>query len=928
MRYLLLIALLYAGLTATAQVQTGFSNRMGENTDRGPSLTKIEEKGAEALKEGDEYLAMDYYSRVIAADSNRVTALRGFAEAALRHSALPQARSTNERLLKINPNDEAAKLSLAEIWFREGAYEKAQTQFTSLLSSSDNAVKDAAEKGVEHANWAIVRRDNSDFSKTAILLDSTINTEYSEYMNWPNNDGTFYFSSYKFPFKGDRGDRKRDRRLVKTLLATPVGETFTSAITDYNEDKRHTLHPTLNAAGDMMFYAQGDFINSAEIRCELYMRRKAGGSWGAPQKLGPEINIDGFTSTEPNVGRFPGADLETLFFVSDRPGTKGGRDIWYANILPDGSVAAPVNLNGLNSETDDVTPFYHSATGTMYFSTTGAQTMGGFDVYKSVGSNATWSTPAHLEPPVNSYANDVFFTITGDAAIAYMSSNRFGSANISEEACCYDIFQVPLIKPKMVAVAFNATTKDSLMRTNIRLYEMRDGKPFLVDSAMNIPGAFYPFSVSPGKAYMVIADKPGFKSDTTPFVTPRTVWPGIMSQHLFLTPMKVDLIAKVYDKKTKEPITGATARFVDLGPVAGNTPAPKSNPNGLVSSNPSGNDYYYPLEFDHNYKVYISKNGYTIDSAYVTTKGLKESTTLTADLYLERGVKLEAQVYDVTSRTQVPITGVTFKLFDISKDLKEPRLVAQDLRQLDNDFASVLDYGRRYRVIALKEGFSSDTIDFVVPAVTNKPFELIQKELEIHSLELEKYLPIRLYFDNDYPNPRTLATTTTRLYSQTYFAYYPKKDTFISVYTDKLVGAQKEKAIQALEVFFEDSLKGEWNRLRFFTEVLFDKLKRGEHVEISIKGFASPRAPSGYNKNLTSRRIASIMNHFSSFDGALLKKYIETNQLVVTEVPNGEAQSRPGVADNYFDPRNSVFSPEASKERRVEIVGIEFTKGQ
>ncbi len=68
------------------------------------------------------------------------------------------------------------------------------------------------------------------------------------------------------------------------------------------------------------------------------------------------------------------------------------------------------------------------------------------------------------------------------------------------------------------------------------------------------------------------------------------------------------------------------------------------------------------------------------------------------------------------------------------------------------------------------------------------------------------------------------------------------------------------------------------------------------------------------------------MNHFSDFDGALLKKYIETKQLVVREVPNGEEKSRPNVNDNYFDPRNSVFSPEASKERRVEIIGIEFIR--
>jgi hypothetical protein len=912
-------------LFAQSNLELG-NNRVGENLGRGPSLAKVEEKAEEALKDGDQYLALDYYSRVIAVDSNKISALRGYAQAAFEYASLSQAEWATRRILSLIPKDEEANLFLAEILYREGNYEEAQLKFTVLLSGGSGNQSEMAEKGVEKTSWAISKRDNSDFSQKAILLDTSINTGYSEYMNWPNNDGSFYFSAYKFPFKGDKGDRKRNRYLNKVLEAKPAGgDTFSTALADFNEDKRHTLHPTFNGAGDVMYYAQGDFVNSADIHCELYMRKKEGERWGKPQKLPAAVNIPGFTVTEPNVGKVPGETGETLFFVSDRPGGKGDRDIWYCAILPDGSLSEPQNLEATNTEKDDVTPFYHSFTGTLYFSTAGQQSMGGFDVYKVVGGGIFWSAIEHLEPPVNSYANDVFFTLTKEASVSYLSSNRFGSANISEEACCYDIFQVPLVKSKMVAVTFNAITQDSLPRTNIRLYELVDGKRVLVDSANNIPLAFYPFSVDPGKSYVLIADKTGFKPDTVPFVTPRLAWPGVMSQNLFLTPLKVDLIARVFDKISKEPIIGATARFIDLGPVPDNFPTIAGIGSGKVDKNPGGNEFDYPLEFDHNYKVYISKDGFTTDSAFVTTKGLKENTTIRKDLYLQRGINLEALVYDNTSSNLVPIFGVKFELYEVPKT-GNPILVTEDIRTLDNQFNSVLDYNRRYRIVASKEKFSSDTVDFNVPQLTNKPFETIRQELNIHSLDLEKYLPIRLYYDNDEPNKRTMATTTDKLYSQTYFGYYPQKDTFIAVYTDNLTGIVKEKAIKDLEIFFEDSLKGEWNRLRFFTEVLFEKLKNGDHVDIELKGFASPRAPSGYNKNLTSRRIFCVMNHFSDFDGALLKKYIDTKQLVVREVPNGEEKSRPNVNDNYFDPRNSVFSPEASKERRVEIIGIEFIR--
>jgi tetratricopeptide (TPR) repeat protein len=912
---------------------TGFGNRMGDNLDRGPSLDKIEEKAAESLEEGDEYQAMEYYYRVLSADSNRVSALRGYAKAAYAHAALPQAKWANQRLLALIPNDPDAQFALADIYFSEGRYDEAKEIYNEYLLNTQGQTPDkvqAAQRGVASADWALAEKDKSEFDTEAILLDTSknsVNTTHSEYMNWPRTDGTFLFSSYRFEFENDRGDKHRNRYLVKVMEATPESGNdglYDANTTDFNAEKRHTMHPTYNATGDVMYYAEGDFVNSAEIRSQLYVRRKRpDGTWSAGEKLPPGINVDGYTATEPNVGKAPGSNQEVLYFVSDRPGGKGKRDIWYSFILPNGALTEPANLTAVNTVGDDVTPFYHNATGKLYFSTAGQQTLGGFDVYETVGQGLEWTPARHLAAPVNSSANDVFFTITSDARTAYLSSNRLGSSNISEEACCYDIFQVPLILPQMVAVTFNADTRDSLPNTNIRLYELVDGKPVLRDSAMGIKVPFHPFSVKPGKSYIVVADKPGFKSDTTELIPPRTVWPGILSANLYLPPMKVDLVAKVYDKRSKEPIPGATARFVDLGPVGTLT----SKGAGTVSSNSVGNDYHYDLRFEHRYMVYVSKNGYTIDSTEVSTAGLRETQTLYRDLYILRGLNLEALVFDNTAANNpAPISGVKFELSEAPRS-GEIKPLASEIRPLDNQFNSVLEYSQRYRIIASKEGFSSDTVYFNSPALTGKAFDQIKQELNIRSLELERYLPIRLYFDNDRPDRRSTASTTTTLYSQSYFAYYPRKDTFVSVYTDGLRDGAKLVATQELEVFFEDSVKGEWNRLRTFTEVLFEKLKRGEHVEITLKGFASRRAATDYNKKLTSRRIASVMNHFAEFDGSLLKKYVANGQLVVKEEPNGENASREAkVEPKTSETRNSVFSPTASKERRVEIIGIEFKK--
>jgi hypothetical protein len=914
------------GATALT-AQTGFGNRMGENVDRGPSLAKVEEAANKALEEGDEYLAMDYFSRVVAADSTRESALRGLSTAAFRYSAYPRAKRALTQWLTISPDNAEAKLMLAEIAFREAKYEEAMDQWEDFQANSQGKTPEQlaqANKGINAANSAIQIRNNSEFDRLAILLDSTINTEYSEYANTPSDDGSFTFSTYRFPFKGDRGERYRERQLVKIVEAQPAGTSYTTTLSAVNAEKKHTLHPTFAANGDM-YYAEGEFLNSADIRCDLYRRRRQGDGYGAPEKLA--INTAGYTTTEPNIGRAPGAANEVLYFVSDRVGGQGGRDIWYAQLMADGTLSEAKNLTALNTTQDDVTPYYHNGAGTLYFSTDGRPTLGGFDVYKSVGTESNFLTTSTLAPPVNGAANDVFFTLTPNGTTGYFSSNRYGSDNNSEEGCCYDIFQIALVKPKMVAVTFNADTRDSLSYTRMRLYALVDGQPKLVETIEQVPGAYHPFSISPGVEYMVIAERDGFKPDTNRFQAPRQIWPGIMAQNLYLPPLKVDLIAKVFDTRTKEPIPGATARFLDLGPVLPGKITPKGGGEGRVSSNPTGNDYNYNLEFNHRYMVYISKDGYTVDSTMVTTEGLTESTTIKKDLFITRGVALDALVFDNTTGfdNDVAIKGVTFQLYETPRG-GTPTLVTTDLRELDNNFKSLLEFGKRYTIVANKPGYSTDTVEFNVATLSKKPFELVEQKLHIFSLDLEKYLPIRLYFDNDEPIKRTTAITTDKLYSKTFFEYFPRRDTFIQVYTKGMSSRDKEMAVNELNTFFEDSLEGEWNRLRFFTEVLFTKLRKGDRVEITIKGFASPRAGTAYNQNLTSRRIATIMNHFSDYNGSLLESFVNSGQLVIKREPNGETKSKSGVNDKINDPRNSVFSPEASHERRVEIIGIEVKK--
>ena len=185
-------------------------------------------------------------------------------------------------------------------------------------------------------------------------------------------------------------------------------------------------------------------------------------------------------------------------------------------------------------------------------------------------------------------------------------------------------------------------------------------------------------------------------------------------------------------------------------------------------------------------------------------------------------------------------------------------------------------------------------------------------------------LPIRLFFDNDEPDKRTTAVTTQKSYLQTYQKYYPKKVQFITSFCKPLKGDDKENARYEIEDFFEYDVKEGGENLKLFSELLLKALRNGEQVEIILKGYTSPRAKTDYNKYLAARRISSVKNHFNRFQNGVFNQFIQSGQLQISERPLGEAQTPTGISDDLWDRRMSVYSVEASMERRVEIIDLKI----
>jgi outer membrane protein OmpA-like peptidoglycan-associated protein len=188
--------------------------------------------------------------------------------------------------------------------------------------------------------------------------------------------------------------------------------------------------------------------------------------------------------------------------------------------------------------------------------------------------------------------------------------------------------------------------------------------------------------------------------------------------------------------------------------------------------------------------------------------------------------------------------------------------------------------------------------------------------------ELSKFLPLALYFHNDEPNPRTRQTTTNVDYGTSYRSYYARKNEYIQAFTKPLSEAEKPIYSKEITTFFDEKIKGGYDNLAAFSTILLKHLQAGATIEIVLKGFASPRAKSDYNLNLSQRRVACVRNHFNTYQNGIFQQYLNNGQLKISNSPFGETKAATSVSDKIDDKRNSVYSVGAAGERRVEILEV------
>ncbi len=216
-----------------------------------------------------------------------------------------------------------------------------------------------------------------------------------------------------------------------------------------------------------------------------------------------------------------------------------------------------------------------------------------------------------------------------------------------------------------------------------------------------------------------------------------------------------------------------------------------------------------------------------------------------------------------------------------------------------------------------------------LPSLSVKEPDLPPVPLKLPSAEppkLTNFNGLPLYFDNDEPDKRTRRTSTKKSYEETAQVYLDRQNEYRERFAGNIDGANAEIAAQQIDDFFENEIRRGYDRFGQLCDLLLNRLEAGEAVEVLIKGFTSPRAESDYNLNLGKRRVSSVRNHFETWSDGVLQPYLRVGKLLVTETSFGETTARATVSDKLGDERNSIFHPDAARERRVEIVEVRMQK--
>jgi len=269
----------------------------------------------------------------------------------------------------------------------------------------------------------------------------------------------------------------------------------------------HDASIAISPDGQYLYLYRGQNSSDNRLAGDIYFSTWQDTAWSEPKPMPKGINSKYW---EPSASITE--NEMTFFFTSDRPdpNAQGGRDIYVVRKLPNGEWAEPKNLGPpINTPYDEDGPFIHSNGRTLYFSSNGKNSMGGFDIFISHYNpdKDTWSEPQNLGYPINTAEDDIYFVWSADGVRGYFSSERddsYGDTDIYTVSIPEKELNLIVMKGKV----FDEETGKPLGAT-IEVIDNEKQKTVLVSNSNEFNGR-YTVVLPPHRNYGIRVGKNGY----------------------------------------------------------------------------------------------------------------------------------------------------------------------------------------------------------------------------------------------------------------------------------------------------------------------------------------------------------------------------------------------------------------------------------
>lgn len=397
---------------------------------------------------------------------------------------------------------------LAQAYHYNYEFEKAIVFYNSFLNSLDRR---SAKLYREDVELRIAQARNgielmaSPKPITVEALGTEVNSVYPDYCPVLLPDGSgIMFTSRRSNTTGGSTDERDYKYNEDIYAANGQGSSLSPAFNTgilYNSET-HDATVGISSDGNTLLIYRGD--NGGDL---YYMHQEAG-QWGALTRMDKNINTEGKESSACLT-----QDGSRLYFTSDRSGGYGGMDIWYSDIQQDGTWGVARNLGPVINSPQDEESVNLSADGlTLYFSSKGHSSMGGYDVFSSLYEDNEWTRPANLGYPLNTPDDDVFFTVSNDESYGYFSSERIDGEGSQ------DIYLARLRPEPNRILMLRGMVVDNVYHETIDLASVsivdEEGVEVAYYENLGLGTSMFSLNLDPSKSYYIHAVAPGFNSAT------------------------------------------------------------------------------------------------------------------------------------------------------------------------------------------------------------------------------------------------------------------------------------------------------------------------------------------------------------------------------------------------------------------------------